>query len=86
MVTDVDDPNAPKEDLPEASQDALEIATDLEGKPVVGGDPEAEEAPFSKTGWAPRFGWPSDEDEAESMLDHSTWVESRLPDHLYGGR
>ena len=52
-----------------------------------GEDPEAKEIPYSRTGWAPRIGWPSDEVlEAESLLDHGTWVEGKLPDTLYGGK
>lgn len=37
------------------------------------------------TGWAPRFGWPSETiREGTSLLDHSTWLEGHLPDKFYG--
>lgn len=66
----------------------MDVARDQTGKPVADGlDPGAEEAPYSRTGWAPRLGWPSDDAlEQESLLDHGTWVEGRLPDTLFGGK
>lgn len=41
-----------------------------------------------KTGWAPRFGQGSiTEGEAgESLLDHQTWIESKVDDKFYGGK
>lgn len=88
IITDVDDGTGPIEDLPEPSKEgALDVARDEQGKPLADGtDPKAEEAPFSRTGWAPRLGWPIDDaTEQESLLDHATWVEGQLPDTLYGG-
>jgi hypothetical protein len=43
---------------------------------------------FEKTvGWAPRFGQGNmTEAEAnESLLDHTTWIESKLDDKFFGG-
>ncbi|PNY28037.1 Uncharacterized protein TCAP_02038 [Tolypocladium capitatum] len=87
IVTDQDDGSGPVEDLPEPSKaGVLDVATDADGKRLAHGtDPEAKEAPFSRTGWAPKIGWPSgDAMEGESLLDHATWIEGRLPDTLYG--
>lgn len=89
IITDVDDGTGPDEDLPEPSKDGvLDVARDEQGKPLADGvDPEGDEVPYSRTGWAPRLGWPEDDATAqESLLDHETWVESQLPDTLYGGR
>ena len=39
------------------------------------------------TGWAPRFGWPSESAKtADSLLDHATWLEGQIPDKFYGGK
>ncbi|KAF4984077.1 hypothetical protein FZEAL_656 [Fusarium zealandicum] len=87
IITDVDDGTGPDEDLPEPTKEgALDVARDDKGKILTGGeDPGGDEAPYSRTGWAPRLGWPTDELlEQESMLDHGTWVEGKLPDTLYG--
>ncbi len=54
---------------------------------AAGVDPGAAEQPFARTGWAPKMGWPAEKStEAQSLLDHSTWIEGRLPDSLYGGK
>ncbi|KAK7398386.1 Tricalbin-2 [Neonectria punicea] len=87
IITDVDDGTGPTEDLPEPSKDGvLDVARDEDGKLLADGeDPGSEEPPYSRTGWAPRLGWPTDEMlEQESLLDHATWVEGQLPDTLYG--
>ncbi|KPM40646.1 Uncharacterized protein PYUK71.03c [Neonectria ditissima] len=87
IITDVDDGTGPTEDLPEPTKDGvLEVARDEDGKLLADGeDPGSEEPPYSRTGWAPRLGWPTDEMlEQESLLDHATWVEGQLPDTLYG--
>ena len=86
MVTDVDDGTGPDEILPEASTaGALDIAKDADGNKLTGSDPGAQEAPYSRTGWAPKFGLGDSTLKSESLLDHSTWLEGRLPDNLYGG-
>lgn len=89
VVTDINDGTGPDEDLPEASTaGVLDVATDADGKPLPPGvDPAATEPPFARTGWAPKMGWPTEKStEAESLLDHATWIEGRLPDSLYGGK
>lgn len=88
IITDVDDGTGPVEDLPEPTKEGvLDVARDEQGKPLPdGADPEAEEVPYSRTGWSPRMGWPADDaTEQDSLLDHATWVEGKLPDTLYGG-
>lgn len=88
IITDVDDGTGPVEDLPEPTKEGvLDVARDEQGKPLAdGADPEAEEVPYSRTGWSPRMGWPADDaTEQDSLLDHATWVEGKLPDTLYGG-
>lgn len=43
---------------------------------------------MERTGWAPRFGQGSiTEIEAEeSLLDHQTFLESKLDDRFFGGK
>ncbi|EHK15430.1 uncharacterized protein TRIVIDRAFT_175080 [Trichoderma virens Gv29-8] len=84
IATDVDDGTGPDEELPEPTKEGvLEAGKDEPAKPLANG--EAAEVPYSRTGWAPQIGWPVDSAlEAESLLDHTTWVESQLPDHLFG--
>ncbi|KAJ4144980.1 hypothetical protein LMH87_003845 [Akanthomyces muscarius] len=87
VATDMDDGTAPVEDMPEAStKGVLDVARDADGKPIGdGADPGAKEPPYLRTGWAPKMGWPSEKtSESASLLDHSTWLEARLPDALYG--
>jgi hypothetical protein len=39
-----------------------------------------------RTGWAPRFQVPEDEMEAgETLLDHQTFLETKLDDKFFGG-
>ncbi|CAM1505593.1 Fc.00g112300.m01.CDS01 [Cosmosporella sp. VM-42] len=87
IITDVDDGTGPDEDLPEPTKEGvLDVARDEDGRALLDGeDPGEKEPPYSRTGWAPRLGWPTDEAlEQESLLDHGTWVEGKLPDTLYG--
>lgn len=88
IATDVDDGTGPDEDLPEASAaGVLDVAKDADGNKVADADPEAGEPPFARTGWAPKFGAVGEKvEEEESLLDHATWVEGKLPDTLYGGK
>ena len=41
-----------------------------------------------RVGWAPRFGQGSitQAEAEESLLDHQTWVESKLDDKFFGGK
>lgn len=81
-------------DLPSPSQAGVvdsDSPKDKDGRPIgnghAPGDDEPEEIMGPKTGWAPRIGWPMESiQEAESLLDHSTWLEGQLPDKFYGGR
>ncbi|QUC19670.1 uncharacterized protein UV8b_03911 [Ustilaginoidea virens] len=86
IITDVDDGNGPDEELPEPSKaGVLDVATTADGsKDLTGMDPVAHEAPYSRTGWAPKFGWGGGAIEEESLLDHATWLEGHLPHTLYG--
>lgn len=87
-MTDIDDGTKADIDLPSPSKaGAIEFAKDENGKVVANGQAVEEEDDWSKTGWAPRFGWPDEPaDEGEDLLDHSTWVESQLSEKFFGGR
>ncbi|KAF4123506.1 Ca2+-dependent lipid-binding protein, contains C2 domain [Geosmithia morbida] len=86
IVSDIDDGTGPDEELPEAGKGgAIDIANGSVGRPLGDGDPEAKEEPFSRTGWAPMFGPLGDKDEEfQSLLEHATWLEGKLPDQFYG--
>jgi hypothetical protein len=89
IATDIDDGTKADVDLPTPSKaGAIEVAKDGDGKPLANGHvAEDEEDDWGKTGWEPRFGWPSEPaDEGESMLDHTTLVESQLPEKFFGGK
>lgn len=86
VVTD-EAPDDDAADLPEPTKaGVIEVTKDEQGNIVDDGGAAADgEKPFDRTGWAPRFGWPADNpQESESLLDHSTWLESKIPDQLYG--
>ncbi|KAE9578818.1 hypotheticall protein [Colletotrichum fructicola] len=88
VVTDVADSSAPVTDLPEPTKaGAIEVVKDKDGKTLNSGEhPQGhEEEPYTRTGWAPQFGWPKDVvHDSVSLLDHSTWLESNIPDKFYG--
>ncbi|EAQ93621.1 hypothetical protein CHGG_01856 [Chaetomium globosum CBS 148.51] len=86
IVTDIDDGTKADIDLPSPSKaGAIEVAKGEDGKPLANGAAGEEEEDWSKTGWAPRFGWPTEPtDQGEDMLDHSTWVESQLSEQFFG--
>lgn len=85
VVTDIDGGEKTDIDLPSPTKAG--IAKDADGKPIENGDAaKEEEFDWSKTGWAPRFGWPSTPaHEGESMLDHTTWLEGQLSEQWFGG-
>lgn len=87
IVTDAGDSGAPVTDLPSPTKaGVLDIPKDKEGKPVGEGADPGEGDIWEKTGWAPRLGWPYEPiQEAESLLDHSTWLEGHVPDKFFGG-
>ena len=39
---------------------------------------------YQKTGWAPRFGNPSDGDDEGTLLDHQDFLEGKLDDKFFG--
>ncbi|KAK6948278.1 hypothetical protein Daesc_010042 [Daldinia eschscholtzii] len=87
IATDVDDGTKANYDLPSPTKDgAMEIVRDKDGRPIMDGNTaEEEEDLAAKVGWTQRFGWPVDSVmEGESLLDHSTWLEERLPDQYFG--
>ena len=62
--------------------------TDGESKVPNGHMQQDESARFvAKTGWAPRFGQGSitSEEAQESLLDHQTFLESKVDDKFFGG-
>jgi hypothetical protein len=87
IATDIDDGSKPTYDLPAPSKaGAVVVSKDANGAAVENGDTSSESIMGKTTGWAPRFGWPTESVHgAESLLDHSTWLEGRISDKLYGG-
>ncbi|KAH8841832.1 hypothetical protein MCOR27_003834 [Pyricularia oryzae] len=85
IATDIDDGSKPEYDLPSPSRAGV-VDQEQNGHADANGEPvEDEEVMGPKTGWAPRIGWPTEAiGEAQSLLDHSTWLEGHLPDTLYG--
>lgn len=86
IATDIDDGSKPDIDLPAPTKaGAVEVKTE-NGKALANGNAEDEGAQFGEqTGWAPRLGWPVESaHEGESLLDHTTWVESQIPDAYFG--
>lgn len=82
IITDAEGGKKPDYELPEPKKEDIDGPASPMGQTMPG---TFDEDDFSKTGWAPRFGWPSEPiHEAESLLDHSTWLESRVPDKYYG--
>ncbi|KAJ3560958.1 hypothetical protein NPX13_g9123 [Xylaria arbuscula] len=86
LVTDVDDGNKVAYDLPEASKDGVvETAKDESGQPIKDPGSTDEEDIAAKVGWEQRFGWPVDSVLAgDSMLDHQTWLEGKIPNTMFG--
>lgn len=87
-MTDRDDGSKPDYDLPEEDKAGV-IETppkDDEKKTSAPGEIIPPEM-GPQTGWAPQFGWPVESVmEGESLLDHQTWVEGKIPDKYYGGK
>ena len=76
-------------DLPPPSKaGAVPPSPSLDGKSAVanGHLTHDDAARYEKTGWAPRFGQGSitEEEAAESLLDHQTFLESKLDDKFFG--
>ncbi|KAF1916650.1 hypothetical protein BDU57DRAFT_450010 [Ampelomyces quisqualis] len=86
LVSDADAAatTAPPYDLPTPT-----TAAAAQLPPTANGHaPERDEtARWERVGWAPRFGMPGSDDtdhDDASMLDHQTWLESRIEDKFYG--
>ena len=90
IATDIDDGSQPTLDLPEPSKaGAIDTKKEAEKAGESGFAAADEDTGMGRdtTGWEPRFGWPAEPiEEGESMQDHTTWLESNLADHLYGGK
>ncbi|KAK8088567.1 hypothetical protein PG997_003528 [Apiospora hydei] len=88
VVTDADDGSKADYDLPTPSRaDALDVPKDKEGN-LFTDDASEEERPediAARVGWQQRYGWPHESPmTGESLLDHQTWLEGKVPDHMYG--
>ncbi|KAI1333108.1 C2 domain-containing protein [Xylariaceae sp. FL0255] len=83
LATDVDDgTNQATYDLPEPSKVGVVHFADENDEQKKA---QEEEDLAAKVGWTQRFGWPVDSvTSGDSMLDHSTWLEGKIPDHLFG--
>ncbi|KAI0175987.1 tricalbin [Hypoxylon sp. FL1284] len=87
IATDVDDGSQAAYDLPPPSKaGAVASVQDQDGRPITDGNTmEEEEDLAAMVGWTQRFGWPVDSaTEGESLLDHSTWLDSKVPDQYFG--
>jgi hypothetical protein len=90
IATDIDDGSPGAYDLPPPST-AGAIAAPAKEKngagPGTNGllDDDEDARWIERAGWAPRFGSGDSGEEAESLLDHQTWVEGKLEDKFYGG-
>ncbi|KAI1307734.1 C2 domain-containing protein [Xylaria venustula] len=86
LVTDVDDGTKVTYDLPSPSKaGVVKAAKDEQGQPGQEQGPTDDDDLADKVGWNQRFGWPVDSVLAgDSMLDHTTWLESKLSDSWFG--
>lgn len=79
-------------DLPPPSKDGVvPRSPTVDGKPGLanGHVPQDEDARYTeKVGWAPRFGQGNitEAEIGESLLDHRTFLESKLDDKFFGGK
>ncbi|KAK3394449.1 C2 domain-containing protein [Podospora didyma] len=87
IATDIDDGTKADIDLPTPSKaGAIAVVKGEDGKPLENGNAQGEGAVMGDmTGWAPRFGWPVDTEHGDdSLLDHTTYLESQVPDTYFG--
>ncbi|ERT02180.1 hypothetical protein HMPREF1624_00478 [Sporothrix schenckii ATCC 58251] len=88
IATDIDDGSAAQYDLPSPTKAGAITAPPAGDEKAAGNGaaaPGETEMGPETTGWAPRFGWPVESiRDAPSLLEHSTWLEGRLPANLYG--
>lgn len=86
-----DDGTPDQYDLPPPSKEgAIPVSAPPNGKSIMPDDQlnqDDAERFIEKTGWAPRFGQGSitTEEAEESLLDHTTLLESKLNDKFFGG-
>ncbi len=79
-------------DLPPPTKDgAIPSSPTADGKPGLanGHVSQDENTRYTeKVGWAPRFGQGSitETEAGESLLDHQTFLESKLDDKFFGGK
>ncbi|KAK7924200.1 C2 domain-containing protein [Apiospora marii] len=88
VVTDADDGNKADYELPSPSRaGAIDVPKDKEGNPFTD-DTHDEERPediAARVGWQQRYGWPHESPmTGESLLDHQTWLEGKIPATMYG--
>ncbi|KAF2644633.1 tricalbin [Massarina eburnea CBS 473.64] len=82
--------DAPKLDLPPASKSGAYDGPPTPSSIKLNGQPLefAEDDPYARVGWSPRFGMPGSDDqddqEETSMLDHQTYLEGKLEDKFFG--
>ena len=77
-------------DLPSPTKDGAVPRSPTDGKSGMqsGHLPQDENARYTeKVGWAPRFGQGSitEAEMGESLLDHQTFLDSKLDDKFFGG-
>ena len=86
LVSDKDDGQTAGYDLPPPSKDGVVAArssspSGANGRP---GTAPGENDVYEKTGWAPRFGMPTSDEDGATLLDHQTWLEGKLDDKFFG--
>ncbi|KAF2481390.1 hypothetical protein BDY17DRAFT_301260 [Neohortaea acidophila] len=84
LASDQDDGETAGYDLPPATKAGavLEPPSPTAANGHVGKDANS---PYSKTGWAPRFGHPTEkEEEGHTLLDHQDMLEGKLDDKFFG--
>ncbi|KAM7205812.1 tricalbin-3 [Naviculisporaceae sp. PSN 640] len=87
IATDIDDGSTPSIELPTPSKaGAIMSSTTEDGKPLdaVKTKEEEDAEMAAKHGWAPRFGWPEDPEDEGDLLDHATFLESKIADSYFG--
>ena len=82
LVTDEDDGKTAGYDLPPPSKEGA-LAAPTSPTSVNGSISKDEDNVYSKTGWAPRFGNPKDDEEG-TLLDHQDFLEGKLDDKFFG--
>jgi Ca2+-dependent lipid-binding protein len=81
LVTDQDDGPDAGYDLPTPSRSGALVTSPTEISPSEA--KKEQDAEYANVGWAPRFGHPEAEPEA-NMLDHQTFLESKVSEKFFG--